>query len=296
MENPSKKVLITGSTGLIGKYAIKPLLNLGYEIFATTTKNQEQNKTGINWVRADLLNLDNVKRIFEEVKPQYLLHFAWDTTPGSYLTSNLNFDWFQSSFEMLKQFKINGGERAVYAGTCFEYEFLNSPLKEYGELNPTHVYSKCKNLLNQIATLYAEKNDLSFGWGRIFYVFGENEQEKRLIPVVINSLKEDKVFSTAAGDLIKDYMFAGDIAEAFVKFLDSDVKGSVNICTGEPTAIKEIITLIAKKMNKQHLIKFEGQLLDQPSMIVGDNLRLTNEVKYIPSHTLEEGIKIVLGN
>lgn len=294
-----KKVLLTGATGLIGKYAIQPFLDEGFEVFAISTKEQ-QNKQGLNWIKADFLNFENIKKAFEEVKPEYLLHFAWDTTPGTYLEDNLNFDWVQTSMEMLKQFKAQGGKRAVFAGTCFEYEFdmegFGQPLRENSKLNPKPTYARCKNLLNQLASLYSQKNDISFGWGRIFYVYGENEQDKRLIPVVINTLMQDDVFITSAGELIKDYMFAADIAAGFVKFLQSDVQGDLNICTGEHTKIKDIVSLIAKKMGKEHLVKFEGTVEGQPKAIVGDNSKLRNEVGFEPKYSLEEGVNVILNS
>lgn len=288
-----KRVLLTGATGLIGKYAIKPLLDVGFEVFAVSSS--ESAGAGINWIKADLLDFGNIKNLFNQIKPQYLLHFAWDTTPGSYLETNLNFDWVQSSLEMLKQFKQNGGKRAVYAGTCFEYKFQDEPLTEYGELNPTSTYAKCKNHLNGLCTIYSEKNDLSFGWGRIFYVFGEKENEKRLVAHIIKSLKEDKEVLITAGELIKDYMFAADIAAAFVKFLDTDVKGCVNICTGQPTKVKEVSGIIAKKMGKEHLVKYEDRVSNDAKIILGDTTRLLKEVGYSMKYTLEQGLDIVIG-
>lgn len=288
-----KKVLLTGSTGLIGKYALQPLLDRGFEVFAVSYSIQNEIE-GIKWVQADLLDFSNIKKIFEDVKPEYLLHLAWDTTPGVYLESNVNFDWVQSSMEILKQFHLNGGKRAIFAGTCFEYQFLDEPLKEYGPLNPTYTYSKCKNFLNQLATLYCEKNDISFGWGRIFYVYGENEHEKRLVAHVIKSLINDKEVNINVGELIKDYMFAGDIAAAFVKFLDTDVKGCVNICTGQPVKIKEIATAIAHKLGKEHLVHIEHGKTNDAKIILGDNTRLSKEVGFTPKYSLIEGLNTVI--
>lgn len=297
-----KKVLLTGATGLIGKYAIKPLIDAGFEVFAVSYSgcNEQLKNDGVNWVKTNLLNFEDIKSLFEKVKPEYLLHFAWDTTPGSYLESNSNFDWHQASLEMLKQFKSNGGKRAVFAGTCFEYEFeyegQGTPLKENGKLNPTFTYAKCKNLLRQIATLYSDKNDISFGWGRIFYVFGEGEHENRLVPKVINTLTQDKEMTFSTGELVKDYMFAADIAEAFVKFLDTNVEGCVNIASGRPLKIKELVSLIAKKLGKEHLIKFENKPVNEPNVILGDNTRLTKEIKYTPKHSLDEALDIVINS
>lgn len=296
-----KKVLLTGSTGLIGKYAIEPLLEAGFEVFAVSTsdrKKEKEKNESLNWVKADLLDFSDIKRIFEEVKPEYLLHFAWDTRPGIYLENNSNFDWIKSSLEMLKQFKAQGGKRAVFAGTCFEYEFeyetIGATLKEDAKLNPTSTYAKCKNHLRELSELYSLKNDISFGWGRIFYVYGEKEQAKRLIPFVIDTLSQDKEFSTSVGELIKDYMFAGDIAQGFVKFLDTEATGCVNICSGEPVTIKEIVSLIAEKLDKKHLIKFEDKHSKEPGRILGDNKRLTEEVGFIPKYTLSQGLDKVI--
>lgn len=289
-----KKVLLTGATGLIGKYAIQPLIDNGFEVFAISSAEKGNSKDNVNWIKADLLNSSDIRLLFEQIKPEYLLHFAWDTTPKVYLESNLNFDWLEASLEMLKQFKLNGGKRAVFAGTCFEYKFKDEPLKEDGELNPTSTYAKCKNHLNQLSTIYSEKNDISFGWGRIFYVYGENENPQRLVPVLINNLKNNKEVTITTGELIKDYMFAQDIASGFVKFLDSEVRGNVNICTNIPIKVKEIANIIAKRLNKEHLVKFKNQDNNEPKIILGDNTRLSQEVKFTPKYPLEAGLDIIM--
>jgi GDP-6-deoxy-D-talose 4-dehydrogenase len=284
-----KKVLLTGATGLIGKYAIQFLLDEGFEVFAVS-KGKRENVKGINFVQADLLSFPDIKKVFEQIKPEYLLHFAWDTTPGIYLESNSNFDWFKSSLEMLKQFKLNGGQKAVFAGTCFEYEFKNEPLKENDKLNPKTVYAKCKVHLNELASLYAQKNDINFGWGRIFYVYGANEHEKRLTPHLINSFSQDRQVTINCGSLIKDYIYAKDIAGAFVKFLASDVSGNVNICTGKPVSLENYAKTIAEKLHKMQFLVINNENVSEPPIIAGDNSRLVNEVGYKNFYTLDKAI------
>jgi len=288
-----KKVLLTGSTGLIGKYAIQPLLDAGFEVYAVTLTD-EKSEGGLNWVKANLLEAESLAQLFAEVKPEYLLHFAWDTTPGVYLESNINFDWLKTSLEMLKQFKLNGGKRAVFAGTCFEYEFQNEPIKEYDKLNPTTVYAKCKNYLNELATLFCQKNDISFGWGRIFYVFGAREHEKRLTGHIIKSLKQDKEVVISSGKLVKDYIYAKDIAGAFAKFLDTEVEGCVNICTGKPVSLETFAGKFAEKLNKSEFLTVKYEDRGEPPVIAGDNTRLTEEVGYKNFYSLDEAIDEII--
>lgn len=285
-----KRVLLTGATGLIGKNAVKPLLDAGFEVFAVSFKANSKWEI-VNGITANLLDFSDIKKVFEHVKPDYLLHFAWDTTPGSYLESDLNYKWLESSLEMLKQFKLNGGKRAVFAGTCFEYDFKDTPLKESDKLNPTTVYAKCKAELNKKASEFCQNNGISFAWGRIFYVYGVGEHEKRLVPVVINKLKNNEIFETTSGDLIRDYMLSQDIAGAFTKLLDTNVEGSVNICSGEKTRIKDVVSKMAALLGKKDSIKFLPDSSSQPKMILGDNIRLKDEVGFTPKFSLDEGLK-----
>lgn len=282
-----KRVLLTGATGLIGKYAIEPLIQAGFEVFALSSEIQST-KENINWVKANLLELNEIKEVFEQIKPQYLLHFAWNTTPPDYLESPLNFDWMDSSIEMLKQFKSNGGKRAIFAGTCFEYRFSNELLKENSPLEPVSTYAKCKNRLREEASEYCFQNGIEFGWGRIFYVYGEREHPQRLFPKAIETLSKDKEFIVYGGESVRDYMFAQDIAEAFVKFLDSDLTGEMNICSGKPAKISDIALLIAKKLHKEHLLRFAPANAPQPETILGDCTRLKKELDFTPKFEMED--------
>lgn len=283
-----KKVLLTGTEELLGANAIESLLNSGFEVFAVTFKDLKYNKNA-NWIQADLFNFKDVKNIFEDIKPEYLLHLAWITESENDLESNLNFNRVQIGLEMLKQFKLNGGKRAVYAGTYLEYGTEDVILNEYStKINPISTYAKCKNYLNELATLYAIKNDISFGWGRIFNLFGENDYEKKFLPKFIASLVKNREVIIKASDLVKDFMAACDTADAFVKFLNTeDVNGCVNICLKTPLTYKDITITIGEKLNKKHLIKFEKEVLNNSKKVWGDNKRLTDEVKYSQKQAID---------
>ena len=154
----NKKVLLTGATGLIGKEIITPLKERGFEIYALTI--DKNNPGGVNWIFCNLFDENSVKKALEEVKPTHLLNFAWATT-GDYLTSEINFEFVKAGLNLIKIFKENGGNRAVYAGTCFEYEFKDKPLKEGGSLNPQTLYAVSKNALHQMTEEYCRINNIS---------------------------------------------------------------------------------------------------------------------------------------
>lgn len=290
-----KKVFLTGATGLIGKELIQPLKDAGFEIYALTIDNENPD-CGINWIKGNIFDDEFIKEVFEKIKPEYLLNMAWATT-GDYLTSDINYKFLNSGINLIRAFKSNGGKRAVFAGTCFEYKFKNTPLKEDDELDSAKTtYTFCKNKLREIAEFYCKQEGISFGWGRIFYVFGRNENKTRLAGMIVDKLKNNEEIIIKSGNLLKDYMYSKDIAGAFVKFLDSDVEGVVNICTGKPVLIKDFAFEFGRQMNKESLIIYKDEPSSQPPIIVGDNTKLTNEVGYNLKYTLYQAIKEILEN
>ena len=289
-----KTILLTGVTGLIGKEIIEPLKKLGYKISALTI-DENNPDNGVNWIKCNLFDAESVKYSIEKVKPTHLLNFAWTTT-GDYLTSSINFEYVKAGLNLIKYFKEYGGKRAIYVGTCFEYKFKDSILKEDDEKNPQTLYAKSKDALHNMVEEYCKLNNISFGYGRIFYVYGRKENEKRLTANIIKSLRENKEIDIFNGDFVRDYMYAKDIAGAFAKFVDSNVEGSVNICTGKGISLKEYSMTIAKKLGKEKLVNIKYENLNQPMFIVGDNSRLKNEVGYELQYSFDEAIDEILND
>jgi nucleoside-diphosphate-sugar epimerase len=289
-----KKVIFTGASGMIGKEAVKPLLEAGFEIYGLTI-DEKNADNGVNWIKCNLFDSQSVKDAFSKIKPQYLLNFAWATTED-YLSSNINFDFLNASIDLLKYFKENGGQRAIFAGTCFEYEFKDTPLKENDPVNPQTVYAQCKNILRQISSLYCRQNNISFGWGRIFYAYGIGEHIKRLTAHIVNNLKNNKEVVINSGSLLRDYIFSKDISGAFVKFLDGKTEGIVNICKGQTISLADFAMVFAKKLNKVQYLKILNEDTNQPPIILGDNTRLTKEVGYKIQYDYERAADEIINN
>lgn len=270
-----KKVIVTGINGLIGQYITEPLKDLGFEVYGIGTKYIKT--TEFNYIKTDINNANKLRKIFNQIEPQYLIHLAWDIED---LNSNNHFKLLSSSISMLDCFKECGGKKAVYIGTCFEYKYKRIPLKENDKLNPTTIYAKCKNYLREISELYCDKNNIDFCWARIFYTYGKNENNKRLFPQIINGLKNNQKVSINHSHLKRDYMFAGDVAKAISLILNSKFNGIINICSGKSISLENIAITIAKKLNKLELLDLKKLETKEPDSIVGDNSILLNNFNF----------------
>ena len=195
---------------------------------------------------------------------------------------------------MLKAFVKNGGKRVVMAGTYAEYGYHNETLTEDMPAEPINIYSQCKDFVHQIAESYCKNNGVSFGWARIFSAFGKETDPRRLTSDVINHLRASEEVVIRSGSLVRDYIYTKDIAQAFVKFLDSNVEGTVNICTGKDTTIHDYVMKIAKLMKKEHLVVFNEQASPQQVRVVGSSKRLNEEVGFVAKYSIEDALKEVI--
>ncbi len=288
-----KKVLITGASGFIGRNCPPILKKLGYEVHTVSLDPVKKTDDGIRWHRTDLLNDREMEKLMTGVKPTHLLHLAWYAEPKKYWNSDENFKWVKASTMLLREFYSNGGRRAVMAGTCAEYDWqYGRCFEKTTPLVPATVYGKCKHSLQTALVDFSEKTGLSSAWGRIFFLYGPNERSERLVPSVIISVLQGKVASCSHGNQIRDFLYVKDVASAFVALLESDVRGPVNIASGLPLVLKEVICKIGEKLERPELISFGDipTLKDEPPLLVANVRRLRDEVKWTPRYDIDSGL------
>ena len=81
--------------------------------------------------------------------------------------------------------------------------------------------------------------------------------------------------------------------DAFVALLESGVSGPVNIASGRPLALRELIYRIAAKFDRDDLIQLGAMSTspDEPPLLVADVRRLHDEVGWAPKYDLDTGLE-----
>ena len=237
-----KRVLVTGASGFIGSHTLESLVDRGYDVHAVASRAIPFEREGVTWHQANLLDDGERGALVARVEPTHLLHLAWFVAPGKVIDAVVNVDWTRASLALYEEFVASGGQRAVTAGSSYEYDWrFGYCSEEVTPLVPDTVYGSCKKALGEVVSAYAGTCGLASAWPRIFFLYGPREHPDRLVSSVVRSLLDESPALCSRGAQIRDYLFVEDAADALVALLDSDVSGPVNIGSGRPITVKELV-------------------------------------------------------
>ena len=288
-----KRILITGARGFVGHHTIQYFLALGYEIVATTTRGDHLNQ-GIRWIQCNLLDSGNARRLVEEARPTHLLHLAWYTEHGRFWDGLPNLQWLRASLEIVEAFAAAGGSRAVIASSCAEYDWLApSPCREFETpLRPQTLYGACKKSVADVTNHLASLVPFSLAWFRLFHLHGPGETTARFVPSLIRSLLRGQPALMTHGQQVRDLLHVSEVGSAIAALTDSDIRGPVNIGSGEPVRLLDVATYIADALDCQALLRV-GNLPPrpgEPADLYPDVSRLRREVGWSPRLSFAEGL------
>jgi nucleoside-diphosphate-sugar epimerase len=290
-----EKVLLTGARGFIGRSVAPELVAQNFEVHAVYhSGNPPRANSEVVWHSCDLFDPLAQLQLLEAVRPSLLLHLAWETTPGIYWTSPVNLRWVEASLALLRNFETTGGKRAVFAGSCAEYDWSYEECFESSTpMRPSTLYGQAKNSLNQILQTYCQLRSLSFAWGRIFFLYGPGEKTGRLVPSVVDTLSKGLRFECNQPAQVRDFLFINDVASAFVALLKSEVTGSVNIASGKPVALRVVVQQLGQLLQRESLLDFVSRQ-EARDCLVGNSQRLNSEVGFFPQYSLEAGLALTV--
>ena len=224
------------------------------------------------------------QRAVEEVRPTHLLHLAWFAEHREYWTSPENRRWVDASLRLVQRFRELGGERAVVAGSCAEYDWRAGVcVEDETPLAPRGLYGESKNALREAL------GEDGVAWGRIFFLFGPHEHPERLVPSVVRPLLHGEQARVSEGNQRRDFLHVGDVGDAFAALVDSEATGPVNVGSGDARSVRELVETAAGIVGRPELVRF-GAPVDEEPLVVADVTRLRDEVGWTPSRTLEQGL------
>ena len=126
---------------------------------------------------------------------------------------------------------------------------------------------------------------------RPFSLFGEYEDDRRFIPTVIRSIKNNTEFKLDE-NAFHDWMYIKDFIDALILLTDRGTTGTINIGTGVQRTNLQVVNMISELMNRKAMYKSVGELRlgDSRYSWVADITEL-KKVGFKEKYGFEEGIK-----
>lgn len=297
----SRRVLVTGASGFLGRAVVRRLVERGWRVDAVSSSARETAgpvAESVTWHLTNLLDPDAVARLLGSLEPTRLLHLAWAPNRGIY-SSPENLRWLAAGAQLFAQFFENGGRRAVAAGSSAEYDWRAGVCRERTTpLAGGGLYGASKRALAEVLEELCpnrgsgEGEGISGAWARIFFLFGPHEPEQRLVASVVRGLLEGKPVQCSQGSQVRDYLYVEDAADALVRLLESELAGPINVASGEGVRVRDLVRDLAVRIAGDEgfgLIDWGDE--DPDPFVVADSGRLQDELGWRPPVGRAEGLE-----
>jgi nucleoside-diphosphate-sugar epimerase len=268
-------VTLTGATGFLGRQILRNFLERGCTVRVLVRDSSRLNsipgRGALEVVKTPDLFAEATGRLEEMLEgSETLVHAAWHAEPGEYLSSPLNLACLTGTFNLAYAFAAVGGKRFVGIGTCAEYDLSAGLMTTDTPLAPNTLYAACKASAYQVLRCFLGTKDTSFAWCRTFYLYGEGEHERRLVPYIRKQLEAGQEVLLTRGDQVRDFLDVKDAARMIADVALGPQQGAVNICSGEAVTVRQLAERIADEYGRRELLRFGARpenIFDPPRVV-----------------------------
>lgn len=293
------KILLIGSSGLVGKSIIK-YFPKNIFIYAVYNKNRPALKsTNIKLKKLNLLSINDIKN-FTIHDFDGIIDCGWVGVYGSLRNNKIQKknNVYTNNLKKLinKISKKNKIKFLISFGSQAEYGIKKKLTSETSKLNPQTLYGREKIKKFKKLKKFCVLKNIRFVWFRIFSCYGDFELQDWLIPYAIKNMIKKKSVKFTSGIQKWDYLHVKDIVSATLISCKNDkLKGIFNLSSNKPTKVKKIIMKIKKLTKYKKKIEFGKKELrkDQVMLVHGSNKKL-RQFNWKPKISLDEGLKLTI--
>ncbi len=295
-----KKILITGSNGLLGQKLVELLTQSpDYQVVATARgDNRLPFSEGYEYHSMDITNREQVQEVVGNVKPDVIIHTAAMT----------NVDECESKKDTCWQQNVNAVEYLVeaceqidcfllYVSTDFIFDGKAGPYKEDAEANPISFYGWSKYAGEKLVT----NSNIRWAIARTVLVYGIAHDMSRtnIILWVKKSLEDGKNIKVVT-DQWRTPTLAEDLAKGCFLIAKKEAEGIFNISGKDFLTPYEMAIMTADyfKLDKSLISKADSTTFSQPAKRpprTGFDLSKSRQVLDYQPVSFMEGIGILAG-
>ena len=291
-----KTILITGSSGLVGSafQKISPGYNYNF-IFSTSSD-------------ADLTNYAETKKLFEIVKPHYVIHLA-ACVGGLYKNMNFKVDMLEKNLQInlnvLKcAYDVKVDKCVCILSTCIFPDKTTYPIDETMlHDGPPHfsndAYAYAKRIMEVHCRAYNEQYNTNFSCIIPTNIYGPHDnyslEDGHVIPSLIHKCylaKEQQIpFEVrGSGAPLRQFIFSEDLAKIIMDCLELLNRENLIVSTTEEYSIKDVAFHIAREFEYEEHIVFKKQYADGQFKKTAINEKLKSKIPDLKFIDIQEGI------
>ena len=261
-----KKILITGSNGLLGQKLVELLQTTDNQVVATARgANRLPFLAGYTYHSMDITSREQVLEVVANIKPDVIIHTAAMT----------NVDQCETEKDTCWQQNVNSVEYLVEAcrkidcfllhvSTDFIFDGKTGPYKEDAEANPISFYGWSKYAAEKIVT----NSTIRWGIARTVLVYGIAHDMSRtnIILWVKKSLEEGKNIKVVT-DQWRTPTLAEDLAKGCALIAEKEAEGIFNISGKDFLTPYEMAIMTADyfKLDKSLISQADSTTFSQPA-------------------------------
>ena len=289
-----EEILVTGSSGFIGNYAIPELLNQNYKILGISKKKHKTLKNFIS-VGTDITKINNskLKNNFSKIIHMAALSDVDYCNKNPVKCYEVNVDGTKNMLELARK------KDAEFVFLSSSHIYGNSKktiLSETESGSPLSHYASSKKMSEILCETYSLTYGLDIRIARIFSVYGPNSSKSNLIFNIINQVLHNSQISLGNITPKRDFIFIDDLITGLLNIINSKKKGFdvYNLGTGKSTSISDLIDLILKFSNKKISIKSQKDKIRKNDVLnVCANIsKMNSHFNWKPKISLKKGLEI----
>ncbi len=298
----SKRILVTGATGFIGKALVRKLLELDGTVYALSNHHAfKKEHPNLKVLIDDISNKEAIFALFNKNNFDFCFHLAAQPivdVGGSDPTTTFEVN-IQGTWNILEAARHNKLRGVIVASTSHVYGKNTLPLLEEYFPRPSRPYETSKACADMIAQTYASYFELPIAIARFVNTYGFGDNNVRIVPHTIQLLMQNKRPEIFHDRTTRDYLYLDDAIGAYINLAEKlkDLKKKsdniiFNFGTGKyysnAMVIKKItrlyygspVTPIVTKVARKQEIDRQYVSIDKAIKLLG----------WKPCFTLEQGL------
>jgi UDP-glucose 4-epimerase len=296
------RVLITGGAGFVGSHVAQAFLARGAEVLVLddlSTGSERNVPRAAALERIDIVEEAALARAFSSFAPQVVCHLAAQASvtasvqdPARDLEVNV-----RGTFNVV-QAAVRASAPVVFASTggALYGEDAPSPTPESVPPEPLAPYGASKLAGEAYVATWGRLHGVANVVLRLGNVYGPRQNphgEAGVVAIFSERLKRG-VNPVVYGDgrQTRDYIFASDVAAAFVLAAEKGRPSTFNVGWGEERSVLDLLSILAPLAPSPLEPEFKPLRAGELTHSALDCTRLRTELGWEPRVTLEEGLPV----